>query len=214
MRSLLAIFSLLFLCCENPLIYRMSADYFPFELDGSSWEFETESGENLLLFSGGDAVQGNRECYLIERNYSPEYWYEDGKELARYEEQYYELGGERILLTGEWMRYIELPLFAANSWADTLEAERDVFGERVIRRLVSCGTVKDVAIVDVPAGRFPQCYEIDMTRSTETYVNGILIESDTSRTVEWYGPDVGMVKYRVDGDLYRLVRLNIQDQSP
>jgi hypothetical protein len=196
------------------MIYRMSADYFPFESEGNSWELETDLGESLLYLSGGSSVQGNRECYLVERNYSPEYWYEDSGELARYEMEYYEFGGERILLTEEWMRYVELPLFTGNLWADTLEVERLVFGERVTRRLISGGQVKGVETVEVPAGRFPQCYEVEMTRSTETYVNDVLTESDTSRAVEWYGPDVGMVKNVIDGKVYRLVRLKIQNQSP
>jgi hypothetical protein len=214
MRSLLIIFSLLVLSCENPLIYRMSADYFPLEAEGSSWEFESEIGERTLLLSGGGTVQGNRDCYLIERNYSEEYWYEDGKEVARYASEDYHLGGERISLTREWMRYVELPLFEANSWADTLEVEKEVFGVLVLRRIISRGAVKNIETVEVPAGRFPHCYKIELVRSTETYVDSVLAQSDTTRTVEWYGPDVGMVMYSADSDLYRLVKLNIQNRSP
>ncbi len=209
MRNLFIILSLVFFCCENPVIYRMSANYFPLETKGNSWEFESESGATLLLLSSGETIEGGRECFLIERNYFPEHWYKDSKELAKYEVEYYDFGGERITLASQWIRYLELPLIEGNSWNDTLEAVKNVFGERVQRTVVSYGKVEGIELVEVQAGRFSQCYKIGVKRFRETYVNSTLLESDTTLKYEWYAPDVGLVRFDENGDVYSLVRTTI-----
>lgn len=187
----------------------MSSDYFPLEIRGNSWEFENGEGTRVSLVSFGSAIKGDRECYLIERNYSPEYWYEDSKELSRYQVEYYDFGGERIVLASQWMRHLELPLLRANSWEDTLHVAEFVSGEKVERRIVSCGKIEAIESVEVPTGQFNQCYRIRLERLRETLVNSFLIESDTILIYEWYAPNIGLVKFSQNGDVYKLIRVTI-----
>lgn len=187
----------------------MSADYFPLETQGNSWEFENEDGARLLLFSFGNTIKGERECCLIERNYSPEYWYEDSKELAKYEMEYYDFGGERIVFTSQWMRWLELPLIEGNSWRDTLDVGEIVLGEKVQRKIVSDANVEGIELVEVQAGRFHQCYKIRIKRLRDTWVNSTLLESDTTLLYEWYAPDIGLVKFNKNGDVYNLIEVTI-----
>ncbi len=211
MRNLFIILSLVFFGCDNPLIHRMSADYFPMETAGNRWEFESEDGVKLLLLSSGEAMKGDRDCFLVERNYSPEYWYEDSRELAKYEIEYHGFGGERIVLTGRWVRYLELPLVLGNSWSDSVDVQKTVSGEDVQRKVMSRGEVEAIEFVDVQAGRFDHCYKVKMTKSRETLVDSILLESDTTLTYEWYAPDVGLVKFSENGTVYNLIRVTIHN---
>lgn len=188
------------------MIYRISADYFPAEVEGNSWEFESTEGMTVLLVSFGKATKGQRECVLIERNYAPEYWYENSAELARYEIEHYDFQGQRIEFN-RWLRYLELPLLVGNSWSDTLDAVEVVSGERVERRVVSYGKAEAIETVKVQAGTFRECYKVSLVRERETFVNFALRECDTIRTCEWYAPDVGLVKFVENGEEYSLVRL-------
>jgi hypothetical protein len=184
----------------------MSADYFPIETAGNSWEFERDDGVRLLVLASGEAVRGDRECYLVERNYSPEYWYEDSRELARYEMEYYDIGGQRVEFD-QWLRYLELPLVAGNCWSDTMDVVKTVLGEKVRRRVVYRGKVEGIEAVQVKAGRFRECYRIGMERMRETFVESVLLDADTTYICEWYAPDAGLVKFSEDGQVYSLIRL-------
>jgi len=187
----------------------MSSDYFPFETEGNSWEFESEDGASLLLLSSGEAIRGERECFIIERNFSPEYWYRSSCELARYEVEDYDFGGETVVLVNRWVRHLELPLVEKNSWSDTLEVVKSVLGETVERRVVSYGKVEGIESVDVEAGRFHQCYRVRLERLRETRVESVLLESDTTLSYEWYAPDIGLAKFHENGVTYNLVRVTI-----
>jgi hypothetical protein len=187
----------------------MSSDYFPFETEGNSWEFESEEGSELLLLSSGEAIKGDRECFIVERNFSPEYWYRDSGELARYEVEDYDFGGETIIFVNRWTRCLELPLIEKNWWSDTLEVVKNVLGETVERKVVSSGRVEGVETVDVEAGRFHQCYKVRLDRLRETRVNSELLQSDTTLSIEWYAPDIGLVKFQRNGAMYNLVRVTI-----
>ena len=184
----------------------MSADYFPIEVEGNSWEFEGDDEVRLLVLSSGQAVRGDRECYLVERNYSPQYWYETFGELARYETEYYDFGGERIEFN-QWLRYVELPLIRGNCWSDTMDVVKTVLGQRVRRRVISRGRVEGIEVVDVQAGRFHECYKIRIERVRETVVESAPLQTDTTSVCEWYAPNVGLVKFSENGKVYRLVRL-------
>lgn len=187
----------------------MSANYIPIEVEGNRWEFESGDGARLLLLSSGETIKGERDCFLIERNYSPEYWYKDSHQLARYEMEYYDFGGERVVLSSQWMRYLELPLIRGNSWGDTFDVEKSVFGEKVRRRILSQGKIEAIESAEVEAGRFQQCYRVRVERIRETYVNSTLLESDTTLTYEWYAPDIGLVKFDQNGNVYSLIRVTI-----
>jgi len=198
---------LLLLCrCagENPLYFRLGADYCPLE-EGNQWIYQLSFGETSAVKVRGKEMKGGKEAYIIEEGAETYYWRKDGASLEEYTTIKVYLNGEEITLGGKWRPHLELPLVLGNKWDDLFEQTTYVWGETVHFRLVKKCEVVGIESLKVPKGTFENCYKVKIYEETSLSSPLFLTQTfDSTKSYEWYAPRVGLVKKEEKGVIYEL----------
>lgn len=176
--------------CSDRILFRSGSNYFPLT-PGKSWKYAI-GDDTVYVEVRGDTAILNRKCIQVDRNFAPEYYLTSPNEVRQLViSTVSRPGGEDTIEYRFGVRYY-FPPVAGNRYADRFDTSY-TYGQDTINfiHLLEVSVTK-VDFVQVPAGRFDDCYCLEFT---ETMVK----DDTTSRVwVEWLAPEVGVVK-RVTG---------------
>lgn len=178
--------------CGDMMFYRAKSDYFPL-LPGSRWKYDV-GGRTAIDSVVGDSAVAGRACVVVLRDYSPEYWTKQAKEVQRFTSIVIDRGGQEYVLEQEYRPIYTLPFVLGSTWTTTYRDTVVLQGTDTIPVKDSIqGRVTAIEDIATPAGTFIQCYRVETHRDVEAAEL-----SYTADYSEWLAPGVGLVK-RVTG---------------
>jgi hypothetical protein len=187
---------LLFSGCnlDNGILTRASSQYFPLTA-GAQWTFTHPDGTTSEDSVVGDSEAYNNPCTVVEHDFQEQYLINSNGELRRFVDYELNIGGTDYPLEQSYRLYYVLPFISGNTWSEVFQNSVPVLGDTFVIQHSIAGRVRgdSTVTVQVPAGTFTECYEVDLN---ETIVAGSAVNLDTTRvnTYEWFAPGVGAVK--------------------
>jgi len=121
---------IVFGCRESPLIFRIRANYIPIENIGNYWVYVSQADTIKLEVKRKEVIEG-RECYLLERNAQPEYWWKGNGKVDKFHSENMNVGGNEFLLGNFWIPHLKVPLFLGNKWEDEFIQQTVVYGDTI-----------------------------------------------------------------------------------
>jgi hypothetical protein len=196
--SLFAILGSIFLFSDcdvdNGILTRASSQYFPLTA-GAQWTFIHPDGTTSEDSVAGDSEAFNNPCTVVEHDFEEQYLINSNGGLRRFVNYQLNIGGADYPLEQSYRLYYVLPFVSGNTWSEDFQDSVPVLGDTFEIQHSIAGRVNgDTTVtVQVPAGTFTECYEVDLN---ETIIAGTAVNLDTTRvnTYEWFAPGVGAVK--------------------
>ncbi len=188
--------------CDNHIVERSAADYFPVK-EGNWW-----------LYSNGDLYQPKTievtveprdtileiECYPF--NYSGDFHYlaVDQKGINEYIKITKNYGGSDWTILEGFVRRLELPLVKGNRYIDSLVDSVDFFGERIKGSYKVEGYVSDY----IEEKLYGTVYKVIRTTVQTIQTADSLITKD-EYLEEYYAPNIGLIRFKDSGDDFKLI---------
>ncbi|HID92961.1 MAG TPA: hypothetical protein EYP60_02585 [bacterium (Candidatus Stahlbacteria)] len=192
-------------CRESPLIFRIGANYIPIENIGNYWVYVSQVDTIRVEVKQKEVVE-SRECYLLERNAQPEYWWKGEGKLDEFHSEVISVGGNEFLLGNFWIPHLKLPLFIGNKWEDEFMQQTILYGDTITLIIQVEGGVESIEEI----GTFDNCYKVQYTKIIKRESKAFGNVNDTTISYEWYAPNVGIVKRIVNGREENLIRYKVK----
>jgi hypothetical protein len=199
---------IVFLGCDlNPLVFRMGANYVPIESIGNQWTYLQEDSTEKIVKVTGTAVVGGRSSFVVDDNFTSEFWWKGAEGVDRYIVETRFINSEVVEIEKRWRPHLVLPLVLGNHWLDEYENETIVFGDTICRRVVVEGKVEEILTLTVPSGTFEECYKVRMNvleitcSPFEGYTCNVSCDTLRAQQYEYYAPDIGLIKREEIGGL-------------
>jgi len=183
--------------CSDMTFYRAKSDYFPL-VPGSRWTYDVDGNTAIDSVAGDSAVDG-RACVVILRDYAPEYWTKQIKEVCQFTILTINRGGQDYVLEERYRLIYSLPLIEGATWSESHDTIALVGSDTISLKDSLHGRVAAIEDITTPAGTFLQCYRVETHREVEAAEL-----SFTEDYTEWLAPGVGLVK-RVTGTEERVL---------
>jgi hypothetical protein len=195
----------LLLSCDNRIVERATSDYFLYE-EGNWWRY----------YGGGDTVLIEVEPLdtLLQTEVTPvsfggniKYFVEDDRALSEYVKIIYNFSGDDYTIIENFIMRVELPLVYDNVYQDSLIDSLNIFGQWVTAKYHTSGTVSTETYTD-------SLYEGDVYVVASVTISQLIsndtIVMDTIAVEEYYAPDIGIIRFHSEGDVYNLIDYEIQ----
>lgn len=179
-------------CAQSPLCVRIGSDYFPIE-EGLEWTYlkTTSSDTDTVYIKVIDTTNVyDRECWLIERDGIPEYWWKSDRRVDKFFSQTIFVNGEEDTLLKCWVPWLQLPFVVHNSWKYSFNNRKIILNDTVEISLEIEGKVVNLD---------RDVYKVEnlLVRKQTSNLFGSYLDSLIYR--EWYSPEIG-VKKRIFSD--------------
>ena len=186
-------------CAQSPLLFRAGADYFPLKIDNTWVYSQTENvvpTDTVTLKVIKKVVVESRECWLLERNGCPEYWWKDENRLNKFYSKTIFVNGEEDTIASFWITWLYLPLVTGDEWEHIFKEESYIIGDTVKVELKVKGEVVDLENEDYKV-------RIRLIENQESMEFGT--HCDTTIYDEWYSPNIGVVRRVYDETEEKLI---------
>ncbi|MBI4722815.1 MAG: hypothetical protein HY769_07475 [Candidatus Stahlbacteria bacterium] len=182
-------FQLFLGCAEDPLLFRAGADYFPLKV-GNTWDYlQVQTGDTINLRVTDTTTILARECWLLERNGIPEYWWKDNARIDRF---YYEtifVNGVEDTIVTAWVPWIHIPLVLGESWDYQITQQKIILCDTIRTQLYVASWVEELK-----NGNYMVEIKVVKNRTSNTFG----LYCDTTLYHESYKPNIGLTKREVN----------------
>ncbi|MGQ9707559.1 MAG: TapB family protein [bacterium] len=175
------------LACQDMLLYRSGANYFPI-FPGGQWRYLLDTDTIIVEVDTRDTTIASKSCVRIYRNFAPEYYIASPNEIWKLVVSTMPRpGGEDTVEFRFGLRY-RLPFVLGDRFQDHFDTIL-IRGPDTVQFVHTFEVrVSGVDSVRVPAGAFFDCYRLEFTE--------LVVKPETVLTqwVEWLAPGVGVVQ--------------------
>ncbi|MDI6840838.1 MAG: hypothetical protein QMD71_08355 [bacterium] len=185
-------------CKQSSLLFRAGADYFPLKPE-NTWVYLHTSysdKDTITLKVIKNEVIGTRECWLLERNGYPEYWWKDENRVDKFYLQTIFVNGEEDTIASFWLTWLELPFVLGNLWSYMFKEQSYIIGDTIKVDVQVKGEVLDLDGNDYKV-------RVELIEHQESMEFGT--SCDTITCYEWYRPNIGVIKRVIDGVEEKLI---------
>ncbi len=205
MRFRFLLLLVLFIFCSNDhFVQRASRDYFLFE-EGNWWQYASNDDTVLVEVEAPDTIL-QTECFPVSFGGYTKYLAESHKAIIEYINIFYNFAGDDYTIVDDFIMRIELPLVDGNTWEDSLVGSLDVAGQLIQAKYHVRGGVTGFVHDDDFDG---DVYTIELT-SIETVISLDTTVIDSNYVVEYYAPDIGLVRFDNEAGEYILFDYEVQ----
>lgn len=205
MRFRFSILLALFLFCSNDhFVQRTSRDYFFFE-EGNWWRYASIDDTVLVEVEPPDTIL-QIEFFPVSFGGYTKYLAEEPDAIIEYVNILYNFAGDDYTMIDDFIMRIELPLVDGHVWEDSLVGSLDVSGQLIQAKYAVSGGVTEFTYDEDFDG---DVYTIEIT-SIETLISPDTTVVDSNYIVEYYAPDIGLVRFDTEEGAYTLIDYEIQ----
>lgn len=199
--------SLIFLSCGNYIIERAASDYFPYK-DGNWWQYSggpQYSPQTIRVeVEPKDTILG-LECYPVNFSGDIHYFLKTDKAIEEYIKIDYTFSGNDYTIAEDFLKRIELPLIAGNSYQDSLDDSLNVSGSWIKVKYKVEGLVSRYESEDL----YGNIYKIVLS-TIETISLSDTIMTSTNYLEEYYAPDIGLIRFKNSDGEYQLIEYEVK----
>jgi hypothetical protein len=183
--SLLACFFSLSGCSRDPLLSRTAANYFPLAVT-NTWTYKNvRTGDTTTTLRVADTTNIlARECWILERNGIPEYWWKDEERIDKYFCETVFMNGTEDTVAAFWIPWLYTPPVLNESWRHDFQQEKPMLGDTIrttFRVRSEIARLKDEEYL----------LEVQIIRTRDSNSFGSCRDTLTYR--EWYAGNIGVV---------------------
>jgi hypothetical protein len=195
----------LFLFCSNDhFVQRTSRDYFFFE-EGNWWRYASNDDTILVEVEPPDTIL-QIEFFPVSFGGYTKYLAEEPDAIIEYVNILYNFAGDDYTMIDDFIMRIELPLVDGHTWEDSLVSSLDVSGQQIQAKYSVIGGVTEFTYDEDFDG---DVYTIEVM-SIETLISSDTTVVDSNYIVEYYAPDIGLVRFDIEEGAYTLIDYEIQ----
>jgi hypothetical protein len=196
---------LLLTFCDNRIIERATSDYFPYE-EGNWWRYYG-GGDTVLVEVESPDTLLQTEVIPVSFGGNIKYYVKDNRALSEYVKIIYNFSGDDYTIIENFITRIELPLVYGNIYQDSLIDSLNIFGQWVTAKYYTSGAVSAETYTDsLYEG---DVYLVKFVKISQLISNDTTI-IDTTAIEEYYAPDIGLVHFHGEDDVYNLIDYDIQ----
>ncbi len=205
MRFRFSILLALFLFCSNDhFVQRTSRDYFFFE-EGNWWRYASNDDTVLVEVEPPDTIL-QIEFFPVSFGGYTKYLAEEPDAIIEYVNILYNFAGDDYTMIDDFIMRIELPLVDGHVWEDSLVDSLDVSGQLIQAKYAVSGGVTEFTYDEDFDG---DVYTVEII-SIETLISPDTTVVDSNYIVEYYAPDIGLVRFDTEEGAYTLIDYEIQ----
>lgn len=205
MRFRFSILLALFLFCSNDhFVQRTSRDYFFFE-EGNWWRYASIDDTVLVEVEPPDTIL-QIEFFPVSFGGYTKYLAEEPDAIIEYVNILYNFAGDDYTMIDDFIMRIELPLVDGHVWEDSLVGSLDVSGQLIQAKYAVSGGVTEFTYDEDFDG---DVYTVEII-SIETLISPDTTVVDSNYIVEYYAPDIGLVRFDTEEGAYTLIDYEIQ----
>lgn len=191
-------------CSNDHFVQRASRDYFLFD-EGNWWRYASNDDTVLVEVEPPDTIL-QTECFPVSFGGYTKYLAESREAIIEYINVLYNFAGDDYTIIDDFVMRIELPLVDGNSWEDSLVGSLDVAGQLIQAKYHVRGSVNEFAYDEDLDG---DVYTIGLT-FIETVISFDTTMIDSNYVVEYYAPDIGLVRFDNEAGEYILIDYEVQ----
>ncbi len=206
-RILLTLIFLLFFCCDDHIICRSGADYYPVKV-GAGWLYKSQS-RDIYIQVEAETTWFDYDAVVFVINGIAEYRSKQPEGIYRFFDIKVPYGGFEYEIEARYRKWIELPLITGNTWEDLFYDSIDIGGvkvridHRINGRVIGLAEPMDgdkrSGRIEVPAGIFDDVYKVEVLNVCRIN-SSFYTYFDSTRYFEYYAPDVGLITFYSTGD--------------
>jgi hypothetical protein len=183
--SLLACFVSVSGCSRDPLLARTGADYFPLAVT-NTWTYRNvRTGDTTTTLKVADTTRAlARECWTLERNGIPEYWWKNEERIDKYYCATVFVNGVEDTVAAFWIPWLYTPPVLNQGWSHDFQQERPMLGDTIRTALQVRSEITRLKNEEY-------LLEVQIIRKRDS--NSFGSWCDTIAYSEWYAGGIGVV---------------------
>jgi hypothetical protein len=189
-------------CGDNHIVERAASDYFPLQ-EGSWWMYGNGSDSVFVEVEPADTIL-QIECFPVSYNGAARYLVKSDESVSQYILKIYNLAGTDYTVLEDFITRIELPFIEGNDYHHVLRDSIFVADQLITAQYEIIGSVIDFA----HESAYGDVYQVEITTIASMVTNDTSI-TDTSGVIEYYAPEIGMIRFRDATSEYELIEYSI-----
>ena len=198
-----ALLVFLIICCgDNHIVERAASDYYPLQ-EAAYWLYSNGSDSIFVEVEPADTIL-HVECFPVSYNGATKYLVKSNESVSQYILKIFNQAGTDYTVLENFVTRIELPLIKGNEYQYVISDSIIVAGQSITAQHEILGSVVDFTY----EAAYGTVYQIEIT-TISSMVTGDTSITDTSDVIEYYAPEIGMIRFSDATGEYELIEYSI-----